>query len=110
MAQPSSRHPGLSTSSSADFRSTLLSWPVLELPGQCWVRGCSSSPSGCRQEARGAPCAANGTELTAAAQQGAGAVALGDNVSSEREQHRCSEYRCSERLEIFNQCFCVPKW
>lgn len=54
-------------------------------------------------EARGATCNANCTELIAAAQQGPDAVALGDNVSAEREHHQCSEYRCSKEPEIFNQ-------
>lgn len=63
---------------------------------------------GTDEEARGAPCLPL-AELAAAAQQGAGAVAPGDNASSKPEQHRCSEYRCSERLEMFNHCFCITQ-
>lgn len=55
-------------------------------------------------------CSTNCCELIAAAQPGPDAVALGDNVSTEREHHRCSEYRCSKKPEICNQgSYVVPR-
>ena len=90
------------------FHSDLHPLPVLGLLGRCRARGCPSSPSGQQLEARGATCKANCSELMAAAQRGPDAVALGDNVSAEREHHQCSAYRCGEKPEIFHHALTSP--